>query len=126
MSGRASKQKGSRFELAVAKALGGVRVPMSGAVAAFPGDVVANLFGKRIRIECKKRATGFKQLYAWLRDNGMLVAGADRMDPLSVQRLADVIEQNEKYERVLAFAIAHGWGEDDTPDTPSDLGRTGN
>lgn len=125
MSGRASKQKGSRFELAVAKALGGVRVPMSGAVAAFPGDVVAEIGGRKRRLECKKRAAGFKQIYGWLRDNYALVIGADRQEPLIVLRLADFVELKEYTENLDDF-VQRVTYPDDTPDTPSDLGRTGN
>lgn len=105
-------RKGADFERAVAKALSGQRVPLSGAVAAFPGDVVAEIGGARRRIECKKRGTGFKSIYGWLRDNYALVIGADRQEPLIVLRLADFVELTDEY--------------DDTPDTPSDWGRTGN
>lgn len=90
--GKASRDKGARFERAVADAFGGTRVPLSGAVAAFPGDVVAEIAGKQRRLECKKRKAGFKQDYGWLRDNYAVVKAADRCDPLITLRLSDFLE----------------------------------
>lgn len=96
-------RKGSDFERLVAKALGGTRVPLSGAVAAFPGDVVAWINGVERRIECKKRATGFKQDYGWLRDNWLLVKAADRMPPLAVLKFEDLVAMVAEIDRLRAI-----------------------
>jgi hypothetical protein len=96
MGGRASKQKGSRFELSLAKAIGGRKVPLSGAAAGWKGDVIGP---DGLRYECKVRKDGFKQIYSWLEDNDRLVIKADRKDPLVVMRLPDYIKITEGNEK---------------------------
>lgn len=97
MSGRKSSAKGARNERATVhllKEMGieAVRVPLSGAVAAFPGDVIATINGRRLRLECKCRSTGFATLYGWLAKVDALVVKADRRQPLVVLPLASFIE----------------------------------
>ena len=63
MKGRACRRKGIGAEREWAALIGGHRVPLSGAQAGYPGDVI----GPDGRIwEVKRREAGFKQLYQWL------------------------------------------------------------
>ena len=90
--------KGSGFEREVVDMLqrGGYtarRVPLSGAMAEYKGDVILDLgaFGS-FQIECKRRRAGFKTLYSWLGDNDMLVFRDDRSDTLVAMRLWDLMK----------------------------------
>ena len=75
MSGRKSKNKGSRTELEFSKLIGGDKIPLSGALGGvFRGDVE----GLGLRWECKVRKDGFKQLYGWLDGVDALAVKADR------------------------------------------------
>ena len=95
-----SKSKGSRFEREIVDAakahwLDAYRVPLSGAVEGYPGDVVViDGKGERWVVEAKKRADGFKTLYGWLEGDGIdcLVVGADRSPPLAVVPLGDFLQ----------------------------------
>lgn len=90
MSGRRSRSKGARNEVALAKLLGGQRIPLSGAAGgSFVGDI---LLPNGKRIECKVRADGFRQLYAWIENADALAVRADRKDWLIVLRLEDYME----------------------------------
>jgi Holliday junction resolvase len=88
--GRASRQKGNRTERTIVQLLQGhgfaaERVPLSGAVRGrFGGDVSVPILGVDRRVECKVRASGFRQLYAWLNGADFLVVRADRREPLVV------------------------------------------
>lgn len=92
--GKASRQKGDRFERAVVKLLNDAgikaeRVPLSGSAGgSFSGDIKAELFGKPFVIEAKARGDGFKQLYDWLSGRDALVLRADRKEALVVVRLS--------------------------------------
>jgi hypothetical protein len=59
-------------------------VPISGASAAYPGDVELQLLGVARIIEMKCRADGFRELYGWLENRDILVVKADRREPLVV------------------------------------------
>jgi Holliday junction resolvase len=91
--GRASRQKGSRIERQIVRALeeagfSAERVPLSGAARGrFGGDVSVPLLGVDRRVEVKARANGFRQLYEWLSDHDFLIVRADRCEPLVVLRL---------------------------------------
>lgn len=95
-----SKQKGDRDERALvdaAKAAGlrARRVPLSGAVADFKGDVEIITDNRLWTCECKVRATGtgFKQIYGWLADYiDVLTIRADRKPRLVVMREHDFFE----------------------------------
>lgn len=72
--GRAKRDKGARAERALAKLLGGERVPLSGAAGgAYAGDVMA----MGLRWEAKVRGDGFKQLYSWLEGGDALAVKTD-------------------------------------------------
>ena len=87
MSGRRSRSKGARRErelvqLLVAAGIDAKRVPLSGAVEGFKGDI---LLGE-LRAEVKARASGegFKTLERWLAGNDLLFLKRDRAEPLVV------------------------------------------
>jgi hypothetical protein len=93
-----SKQKGDRDERALvdaAKAAGlrARRVPLSGAVADFKGDVEIITDNRLWTAECKHRAEGFRQIYGWLADYiDVLTIRADRKPRLVVMREHDFFE----------------------------------
>jgi hypothetical protein len=84
--GKASRAKGARRELELAKLLGGVKIPLSGAAGGnFSHDVV---LPDGTTIEVKARADGFKQIYQWLAGGADLLAlKADRQPWLIVMTL---------------------------------------
>jgi Holliday junction resolvase len=106
MSGRASRDKGSRVERAIvallqAHAFAAQRVPLSGSARGrFGGDVSVPLLGVDRRVEVKARRNGFAQLYSWLAAHDFLVLKADRKEPLIVLRLSEAA-------RIAAVAEKH-------------------
>lgn len=90
MSGRRSRDKGSRTERAIVRllqdhALAAERVPLSGAARGrFGGDVSVPLLGRDMRVEVKARGNGFRELYKWLDGADLLVIRADRAEPLAI------------------------------------------
>lgn len=101
MGGRSAKVKGSGFETEVvnaakAKGLKARRVPLSGAVADYPGDVIiqpgySDDPDHRIQVECKRRKH-VGGLFNFLGDNDALVVRGDRQQALVVIRLNDYLE----------------------------------
>jgi len=65
-----SKQKGSAAERAFATAIGGERVPLSGALKQLPGDVKA--LGLTWEIKQRRGGTGWKLLNEWLKGKDAL------------------------------------------------------
>lgn len=90
MSGKKSRDKGARRERELAHRymkIPGVfseRVPLSGAMGTYKGDVKILAGHYQWTAEIKARASGFKQLYTWLGDNDLLHLIADRQEPLAV------------------------------------------
>ncbi len=88
--GKSQRDKGARFEREIVNAareqdLDAFRVPLSGAANGFKDDVVLrDCEGIEWRLEAKKRADGFKQIYQWLGEADALVIGADRRPALAV------------------------------------------
>ena len=68
--GARPRRKGIDAELAFAKAVGGKRVPLSGAVTGYPGDVKA--LGLTWEVKQRKNAGGWKQLAEWLKGRDAL------------------------------------------------------
>lgn len=66
-----------------------MRVPLSGAMPGYKGDVSAFLFGDDRILEVKTRAKGFDRYYEWLGSNDGLVIRQDRREPLLLIRLKD-------------------------------------
>jgi hypothetical protein len=80
--GAMQTRKGTRRELEVAHALGGVRQPLSGALG---GDLSGDVrLPNGWRVEVKARRNGSKTLYAWLSDKDVLAVRADRKPWLAV------------------------------------------
>lgn len=105
--GKKSKDKGYRGERYVVDRLnkhelGATRVPLSGAIAALPGDVNLPWLGLMKIGEVKWRAIGFKEIYKWLKARDVLFLKADRQDGLVVMRIDDFAEllkaANDGYE----------------------------
>lgn len=95
--GKFSRDKGLRFEREVVAlfsdaGISAERVPLSGAHhGRFSGDVWAYPppGARKMRLELKKRADGFKGLYSLLTDDiDGLILGADRKPPLIVMPLS--------------------------------------
>jgi hypothetical protein len=86
MSGHHSRRKGAHVELAIAKLIGARKVSsayQAGHDLELPlGD------GRMLRIECKARADGFRQLYDSLNQRDVLIVKADRQEPLVVLRMS--------------------------------------
>jgi hypothetical protein len=85
MSGRWSRDKGVRVELAIAKLIGARKVSRAYQAG---HDLELPLGDDLLRIECKARAHGFGTLYRWLDDRDVLIAKADRQEPLVIVRLS--------------------------------------
>lgn len=88
-----SKNKGDRDERQIvddarAAGIAAVRVPLSGAVEGWKGDVIlTDARGRKWLGEAKVRAAGFKQIYDWLREYvDFLSIRADRRERLVVMR----------------------------------------
>lgn len=99
--GKASRDKGARFERAVVnwhreRSIDAERVPLSGAAkGSFAGDLIIH----GMTAECKCRARGFQLLYDALAqdDAELLFVKQDRAETLVVLPL-------ETYERFLEWA----------------------
>lgn len=96
MMGKASRDKGGRFErelvnTARAHDLESYRVPLSGAADGFKNDIIIKIGRTTWEIEAKKRATGFKFLYDNIEGADVLVVGADRRKPLAVLDYEDFL-----------------------------------
>lgn len=103
--GRASRQKGDRFERQLVRllqdhAFGAERVPLSGSAGgSYTGDFTVPLLGRDLRVEAKARASGFATLYGWLEGRDALVVKADRKPPLVVLPLSLALEVMRAAER---------------------------
>lgn len=88
MSGRRSRDKGNRAERALVRFLqdrgfAAERIPLSGSAGGkFAGDISVPLLGHDRIAEVKCRASGFRELYAWLDSRDILILKADRREPL--------------------------------------------
>lgn len=72
------------------------KVPLSGGTW-MKGDVLVDVHWQDapLKLECKIRANGFKQIYEWLEGNDALVIRADRQKALAViplELLAQLIQ----------------------------------
>lgn len=96
MAGKSSKEKGYRGEKEIEKLLKEVglsakRVPLSGAVEGFWGDVLIKIKEEELRAEVKRRRVGLKALYDWLGGKDILFVREDRKDWLVILRLEDFL-----------------------------------
>lgn len=95
MSGKAPRRKGNRVERVIlaelrAAGLEAKRVPLSGSVAGYLGDLTVNLADRELCVEVKARAD-FKTLYGWLEGRDALILKADRKKPLLVLTLSSAL-----------------------------------
>jgi Holliday junction resolvase len=96
--GRASRQKGDRFERSIVHlfqeyGISSERIPLSGSAGGkFIGDVSVAILGNDRTIEAKVRKTGFAQVYRWLASHYAVAIRADRAEPLVCLRLRDFAE----------------------------------
>ena len=90
MSGRRSKRKGSSAEREFAKLIGGRRIPLSGSVSGFKGDVK----GLGLTWEVKRRREAFSRIYGWLEGEGIdaLAIRADRKPWLVVMEVDTLLK----------------------------------
>lgn len=92
MAGKAPREKGNRLErlivaILTAAGLDAKRVPLSGSMRGFKGDVVCTILGQPLKIEAKSRRKGFEFIYNALGQNDCLVIKTDRSDPLIIMPL---------------------------------------
>jgi hypothetical protein len=90
MSGKKSRDKGARREREMVRRymdIPGVfahRVPLSGAVEGYRGDIKCYVGPHEFTCEMKARASGFQQLYKWLGTNDILHVQRDKDEPLTI------------------------------------------
>lgn len=95
----ASRRKGARGEREAAEALGATKISR----AYQPGE---DLDWRGRAVEVKRRADGFKSLYKWLDDAGLVMMRADRKDWLVAMRVEELLDLMEEARRL-------GWDEAD-------------
>lgn len=84
-----SKAKGTAYELEVSRLLEsrGITCSRVAAQAGMRGDahdIMAVIGGNGMKLECKRRADGWRELYAWLGQADVLALRADRKPSLVV------------------------------------------
>jgi Holliday junction resolvase len=90
MSGRRSRDKGSRAERAIVRLLQGQGIAAEKISGTYkPGaDLRVPLLAVDRAVEVKCRAAGFRQLYDWLNGRDVLIVKVDRREPLAMVRLS--------------------------------------
>ena len=68
------------------------KMPLSGALPGYSGDIGATVQGVDRKLECKRRARAFSTLYGWMDANYALVVRDDRTEPLVVLRLGSSVK----------------------------------
>ena len=99
MSGKAARQKGDRLERLVVgifseSGIEAKRMPLSGSVEGFAGDVRLRVNGSELTGECKSRAASFGNLYRWIKGYDFLALKRDRDEALIVieaRKLASIL-----------------------------------
>jgi hypothetical protein len=86
MSGRKSREKGRRAELALVHFLQnlGFAAEKTSRTGYTGSDLTVPLLGRDCTVEVKVRANGFRELYRWLQDSDLLIIRSDRHEPLVV------------------------------------------
>lgn len=92
--GKFSKDKGVRVERSFvnklkAAGIAAQRVPLSGAMDNYKGDITLPWLHESINAEVKGRADGFKEIYKWIKPHKLLFLKADNQDGLAVMRVGD-------------------------------------
>ena len=104
MPGRSPRQKGDRLERFIvnelrAAGIDAYRVPLSGAMRGFKGDIHIKSSTRNLTMEAKSRKAGFKFIYDSLGDNDLLCVRVDRDDPLVIMPLSTFTEVLSTKER---------------------------
>ena len=94
MSGLKSRRKGARFELEIVAALqelgiAAIKMPLSGALENFQGDILCPVRGQDKKLEAKRRRRAYSTIYSQLGSNYALVLRDDHVPALVVLRLSD-------------------------------------
>jgi hypothetical protein len=86
LSANASREVRQRLIVGIFESAGldAKRIPLSGSVSGFEGDVRLTLNGAELTGECKSRGASFNRLYQWLAGNDFLAIRKDRYDSLLV------------------------------------------
>jgi len=91
--GKKSRDKGARVERRIVNILQkhGFDAKRTAPLQTFKSNGAADILADDLKIEVKARASGFKQIYAWLAedDNDALVIVADRQTPLVILPLEE-------------------------------------
>lgn len=92
------RDKGARFEREVVNALrdAGIDAMRTAPLQTYLANDMPDIKAGDITIECKARASGFKQIYDWKGEHDLLVIKADRREVLVVQTLSSWIKTNAK------------------------------
>ena len=88
-SGRASRRKGARNELALVRFLqnAGFAAEKTSRTGYSGRDISVPLLGRDLKCEAKVRGNGFRKLYDWIEGNDFLIVRSDRKEPLVVIRM---------------------------------------
>ena len=82
------KRKGTRVEREMVKRLHALgeayRIPLSGAIEGFKGDIKVNLNGRWYTAEVKARKSPPKQILGWLGEHDFLFIKPDYAEPVVV------------------------------------------
>jgi hypothetical protein len=109
MGGRASKRKGSGFELEFAREIGGTKTPLSGALGGdFCGDVHRVVLGEKWTFECKRRASSYGTHYANLGDHRGLAYRDNNRDSLTTIRTKDLKRLFDRIDELESTATSNG------------------
>lgn len=89
--GRSNKIKGSRVEREIVHLhkdnnIDAKRVPLSGAVEGYKGDIIISLPNKELvaEVKARKNGNGFTTIEKWLGDNDILFLKRNNVKPLVV------------------------------------------
>jgi Holliday junction resolvase len=110
MPGKAPRQKGNRLERQIVNwlkesELDAFRVPYSGSMANFKGDVQIKTKHHRFTAEAKSRSGGFKFLYDNLGINNFLIIRKDREKPLVIMDFNQFLELMKTVDKLDDISI---------------------
>ena len=86
---------------------GSFRIPFSGSVSGFEGDVRLTVNGTELTGECKSRGASFNRLYTWLAPYDFLAIKRDRDEPLIIieaRKLVSILAQKPR-TRSLTYLV---------------------
>ena len=95
---KSQRDKGARAEREFAQLTGGHRVPLSGAVEGYEGDVIC--FDLKAQVKARGNGGGFSLLYRWLEGHDILAVKADRKQwlvVLPVDKFVQIMNENSSF-----------------------------